>query len=245
MTLEAAIAAWAEGFDAAALARRYAEDDGAIVLPTLLPPEVVAGMAEEASALAGQSVRKHVPLLRKAGAVHHHPIVERAPTMHALHQSPSLLALLSRIAGIALEHRDPGEAHASALYTYSEPGDFMDWHYDECGCEPGDSFSTVVGVVDDSTSRLEIQTHRDRLDRAPLLTQVHTVPGTFAFFCGTRAYHRVTPLAAGQRRVTFAFTYVRAGRRPGGVYEARLKLGNALVYFGLGHLFERGARPAQ
>ena len=107
------------------------------------------------------------------------------------------------------------------------------------------AFSTVVGVVDDSTSRLEIETHRDVAGRVPLLTQVHTVPGTFAFFCGTRAYHRVTPLAAGQRRITFAFTYVREGRRPGGVYEARLKLGNALVYFGLGHLLEGKAARAQ
>lgn len=245
MTTEEAIAGWVAGFDAAALARRWEEDGGAIVLPALLPREVVAAMADESRALEGESVRKHVPLVRKAGAIHHHPIARGAPTLHALHQSPSLKALLSAIAGITLEHRDPGEAHASALYTYTEPGDFMDWHYDECGCEPGDSFSTVVGVVDDSTSRLEIETHRDVAGRAPLLTQVHTVPGTFAFFCGTRAYHRVTPLAAGQRRITFAFTYVREGRRPGGVYEARLKLGNALVYFGLGHLLEGKAARAQ
>ena len=97
----------------------------------------------------------------------------------------------------------------------------------------------LIAGFDQPSSRLEIETHREDPSRDPLRRSVHTVPGTFAFFCGTRAYHRVTPLAEGEERFTFAFTYIRRGHSPGGVYEVRMKLGNALVYFGRGQLFGR------
>lgn len=225
--------------DEDAMARSYRDDGGLIVLPAPLPASLVAEMADEARALAPRAFRKNVPFVRKAGAISHPTIVEEAPAMHALHQSPALLAMFERVTGVELEHRDAREVHASALYVYDRPGDWMDWHYDECGCPPEDSFSTVVGLIDTSTSRLEFETHRDEPGRAPHSRALRTAPGTFAFFCGTRAYHRVTPLGAGEERVTFAFTYVRKGRKPGGVYNFRMRLGNAFLYFGVGELFRR------
>jgi hypothetical protein len=229
------------GFDEAEIARRYREDDGLIVLPRLLPQALVEEMAVEARRLLPKAVRKRVPFLRKAGAVSHPAIVASAPAMNALHRSPALLGLFERVTGVELEHRDPREAHQSALYTYTKRGDWMDWHYDECGCPPEDSFSTIIGVIDNSSSRLEVETKRERESEgvAPLRRSIHTVPGTFAFFCGSRAYHRVTPLADNEERVTFAFTYIRKGRRTRGLYDVRMKVGNALVYFGLGHLLDR------
>lgn len=241
---ERCIADFAASLDEEEMARRYHDDGGVLVLPRLLPKVLVDEMVAEARRLVPRAVRKRALFVRKAGALAHPTIVREAPAMHALHTSPALLAMFERVTGVPLSHRDPGEAHASALYTYTEPGDWMDWHFDECGCEPGDSFSTVIGLIDDSSSRLEIETHRDSPELEPLRRSLHTVPGTFTFFCGTRAFHRVTPLGEGEERVTFAFTYIRKGKRPGGIYNFRMKLGNALVYFGLRHLFERSpARP--
>jgi hypothetical protein len=237
---ERLVESFVAGLDEVQMARRYREDDGVLVLPGLLPRPLVDEMVAEARRLVPSAVRKRALFVRKAGAIAHPTIVREAPALHALHMSPALLAMFGRVTGVPLEHRDPGEAHASALYTYSKPGDWMDWHYDECGCPPDDSFSTIIGLIDDGDSRLEIETHRGKPGREPLRLSLRTAPGTFVFFCGTRAYHRVTPLGEGQERVTFAFTYIRAGRRPGGIYNFRMKLGNALVYFGLGHLFQRG-----
>ena len=240
---ERMIRAFVAGLDQPAMAQAYRDDDGLVVLPRLLPAALVDEMVAEARRLLPTAVRKRVPFVRKAGALDHATIVKNAPAMNALHQSAALLGLFERVTGIELEHRDRSEAHASALYTYSKAGDWMDWHYDECGCPPGDSFSTIVGLIDSSTSRLEIETRREQEGQEPIRRSLATVPGTFAFFCGARAYHRVTPLGEGEERVTFAFTYVRKGRRPGGIYNVRLKLGNALVYFGLGELFRRGPPP--
>lgn len=239
MEHELAIRDWVAGLDEEEMARRYRDDGGLLVMPSLLPAPLVAEMAVEARALMPRAVRKRVPWVRRAAAVAHPAIVAEAPAMHALHQSPSLMALFERVTGVPLEHRLPGEIHASALYVYTRRGDWMNWHQDECGCPPDDSFSTIIGVIDDSSSRLELETHRDDPARAPLRRSLHTVPGTFAFFCGTRAFHRVTPLGANETRVTFAFTYLRKGRKPTGVYNARMKMGNALVYFGVRQLFRR------
>lgn len=236
---EDAIAEYVASLDVEDLAQRYREDDGFLLLPRLLPPVLVEEMVSEARRLMPKAIRKRALFVRKAGALHHAMIVRDAPAMHALHQSPSLLAMFSRVTGIPLEHRDPSEAHASALYTYTERGDWLDWHYDECGCPPGDSVSTIVGLIDNSQSRLEVQTGRNGPDCEPIKHSVQTVPGTFAFFCGARAYHRVTPLGEGEERVTFAFTYIRKGRKVDGIYKLRQNLGNALVYFGLGHLLQK------
>lgn len=232
---ERVIGEFAASLDVARLARCYSENDGFLLLPRLLPAVLVDEMIAEARRLMPWAVRKRALFVRKAGALRHQVIEKEAPAMHALHQSPALLQLFSRVTGVPLEHRDPRESHASALYTYTQPGDWLNWHYDECGCPPGDSFSTIIGLIDNSQSRLEIETRRNRPDREPLRQSVQTVPGTFAFFCGSSAYHRVTPLGKGEERVTFAFTYLRQGRKVGGLYNVRLKLGNALVYFGLGH----------
>lgn len=236
---EALIATFLATIDETAVATRYRDDDGLIVLPSTLPATLVAEMASEARALAPHAYRKRVPFVRKAAAVCHYPIATGAPAMHALHQSPSLIAFFSRVTGVPLAHRDPGEAHASALYVYDEAGDWMDWHYDECGCPPGDSFSTVVSVIDNSSCRLEVETRSEPTREPTHRASIQTTPGTFVFFCGARGRHRVTPLAEGEERMTFAFTYIREGRKPGGVYDMRLRLGNALIYFGLGHLFRR------
>lgn len=230
---------WVAALDVDALRREYEETDGLLVMPSLLPQSLVSAMVAEARALSPKVVRKHALFVRRAGAIHHHVLVKHAPAMHTLHQSPELLELFSRVTGIPLEHRAPTEAHASALYTYRD-GDFLDWHYDECGCEPGDSFSTIIGLVDQSSARLEIETRRDEAGKNGRLRSLQTSPGTFAFFCGTRAYHRVTKLGPNEERITFAFTYLRKGKKPAGMYDFRMQLGNTFVYFGLGHLFRRG-----
>lgn len=218
--------------DETELARTYGADDGLLVLPALLPPKILVEMVAEGRKLSERAVRKRVPFVRKAGAVPHSHIAAQAPALMALARSPSLMAMFAGVTGVPLEHRDPREAHQSALYSYTKPGDWMEWHYDECGCPPEDSFSTIIGLVDDSSSRLEIETGRDRPGCEPVRRSIKTVPGTFAFFCGSRAYHRVTPLGEGEERLTFAFTYIRKGKKTGGIYDLRMRLGNALVYFG-------------
>jgi len=220
------------GLDVEALTRRYHEDDGLILLEDFIPPAQREAMAREVHALLPVARRTHVLLVRKAEAVCHFDIVERAPTLRALQRSPSLRALFRRVTGHDLEYRDEGDPHASGLYVYNRRGDHVGWHYDDCGCAPDASFTVIAGVIDDSTSRLEVELHRKTPGRTPERRSITTRPGTFAFFRGSSVYHRVTPLGAGQERVTFSFVYVRKGFQPQGWDRLWQSTIDTFLYFG-------------
>jgi hypothetical protein len=225
--------------DAAALARVYAEDDGLVVLPDLIPPALVAEMAAEARGLARGARRVVVPWVRKAEAVGHHDIEAGAPALSALHRSPALKALAARLTGVSLEHRLPGDPHASGLYLYNRPGDHVGWHYDDCGCVPDASFTVIAGVVDESRSRLEVELHRKIPGRAPERRSIATRPGTVVFFRGSSIYHRVTPLARGEERISFSYVYVKEGSHPKG-FDRIWQTGiDTLLYFGWKGLLQR------
>jgi hypothetical protein len=220
--------------DEKALAREYAERDRVLVLPKALPRALVREMIDEARALGAGARRTYVPFVRRGGAVPHDHITARAPALHALHQSPSLLALFQRIAGPALEHRRQGDPHASALYYYAKRGDGVGWHFDDCGCTPEASFTVIVGLVSDTRSRLEFDLFHDDEARRERLAVI-TDPGRIVFFCGSRARHRVTRLRRGEERTAFSFVYVKQGHQPTGLDRVRQKAIDTFLYFGLRH----------
>lgn len=228
---EAAIAEWTSSLDERALARTYEEDDRVLVVPQVLPRSLVHEMVDEARALGTGARRTYVPFVRRGGAVSHDRIAAAAPALHALHQSPSLLALFQRLAGAALEHRRAGDPHASALYYYAKRGDGIGWHFDDCGCTPEASFTVILGLVNDTRSRLEFELFHDdprRCERRAVATD----PGRVVFFCGSRARHRVTRLGRGEQRTSFSFVYVKKGHQPSGLDRVRQKAIDTFLYFG-------------
>lgn len=242
-SLEAALALRLGALDVVTLSRTYQEDDGLLVLPDVIPAVHVAAMQDEARALQPLSRRTFAPFIRKAEAICHFDIAARAPSLHALHQSPALMAFCTRIAGLELVHRAADDPHASGLYVYNRPRDHVGWHYDDCGCEPAASFTVIAGILDDSSSRLEVELHRKdkNHDRArapndpqkdPVRRSIATRPGSLVFFRGSSVFHRVTPLAADEQRVSFSFVYVKKGFHPKGFDRLWQSTIDTLLYFG-------------
>ena len=218
--------------DAAALASSYQEDGGLVVLPDVVSAAQIAAMQAEARALQPLSRRTFAPFVRKAEAICHHDIVANAPALHGLHQSPSLLALCQRIAGPDLSHRQADDPHASGLYIYNRARDYVGWHFDDCGCEPEASFTVIAGIIDDSSSRLEVELHRKTPGRQPIKRTITTRPGTLVVFRGSSVYHRVTALPKNQERVSFSFVYVKKGFHPRGFDRVWQSTIDTLLYFG-------------
>ena len=54
--------------------------------------------------------------------------------------------------------RRPHDPHAYALYFYTRPGDHIGWHYDT-SYYAGRRYTLLIGVIDDSTCRLDYQLH--------------------------------------------------------------------------------------
>jgi hypothetical protein len=60
------------------------------------------------------------------------------------------------------------------------------------------------------------------------------------FFDGDKLHHRITPLAAGERRVSLTFEYVTDRRmRPWRRFISNMK--DAVAYFGFRQVFRRGS----
>jgi hypothetical protein len=227
------------GLDVEGLRQRFAEDE-ILVLPDFVPAPLLTELVREARSLMPQARRSHLPFVRKGGAISHPTIRAQAPQLYALQESPILRAMFQRVAdGPILEARQPDDPHASALYTYTERGDHIKWHYDDCGCEPQAAYSIILGLIDRSSSLLELVTFKKTPGKTPVRRLLRVTPGLLVFFCGTNVWHRVTPLGSGEERVTFSFVYVKKDNHPKGFNKLQLEAINTLLYFGLGGLFKK------
>jgi len=225
--------------DVPALAAEFQAQNEFIFLERFLPPEAIAAMVEEARRLIPAAHRTLVPWVRKAGTVGQLPIAREAPFLHALYRSPSFLAFARALSGVDLAVKHARDAHAAALYIYRRPGDHVGWHYDDCGCEDLASYTGTIGLINDSKSVVHFQLWKGHPTEPMRELFLPAVPGSLAFFCGSKVYHRVTPLEAGEERVVYSFAHVTAGKRLTGLRRFKENLWDALLYFGPRAIFQK------
>jgi hypothetical protein len=237
--LRAAVAA----LDVDSVERTFHEQGDFIFLPRLLPDAYVDMMADELRRFApSDEHRVHVPFVRKAGTIGQAAIARRAPALYALYRSPAVLELTTRLAGQTLCYKSDGDAHAAALYVYRRPGDHVGWHFDDCGCERAASYTATFGLVNRTASRVHFELFGNDPARTPIFHSIAMPPGSFVFFCGTKAYHRVTPLGPGEERVAYSFAYVTEGKRLRGYARFKENIKDAILYFGPRALFQDNYR---
>jgi hypothetical protein len=129
------------------------------------------------------------------------------------------------------------DPHAYAFYFYTRAGDHIGWHYDT-SYYAGRRYTLLIGVIDESTSRLDYQLHTREAGVAMVPGSLQIPPGGLVFFDGDKLRHRITPLAAGEMRVSLTFEYVtdptmRLWRR----VISNMK--DAVAYFGFRQVFRR------
>jgi hypothetical protein len=224
--------------DVPELARQFAEGGSLVFVPQLFTPDETAILSNAARAAESRAHRAWVPHMRKAGAVGQPFLRARAPLLHDLYVSPVLTRFLSQISGVPLFRKSPNDFHAVALYVYDRAGDHVDWHYDDCGCEEAASYTASIGLVHDCDARVEVELFRDRPAAERKRLDLRMSPGSFVFFCGTKAWHRVTPIRAGERRVVYSSAYVTEGKRSTGVRRFINNFYDAALYFGIRAVFQ-------
>jgi len=104
----------------------------------------------------------------------------------------------------------------------------------------------LVGLVQDSASRLRCRLHTRQPGRAPVDLELATDPRTMVIFNGDKVYHGVSPSRAGDRRIVFSMEYVTS-QDMGRLWRLFSNLKDAFAYFGVGALWRgrsRGARTA-
>lgn len=225
--------------DEAGLQREYWEQDEFLFLPQFLPSAVVERLLDDVERLEPGLNRNYIPRHKKGGSVSHFAIAESGPNLLAFYQSEAFRAFLSRLVRADLNLCPDEDPHACALYFYTEAGDHMGHHYDTSYYK-GARYTVLVGLVQNSTSRLRCRLHTRQPGRAPRDLEVATTPGAMVIFNGDKVYHGVSPASAGDRRVVLTLEYVTS-QEMGRVKRAFSNLKDAFAYFGIKSLFQ-GAR---
>ncbi len=221
--------------------QRAVHDDfrrqGAFVsLARLLPEAVTAQLVAAARALAPDANRNYLPGHKKGGSISRHTIDARAPAIAALYRSRELIGFLEATCGEKLQPCPPDDPHAYALYYYTRQGDHIGWHYDTSYYD-GRRYTLLVGVVDESTCRLDYELHTREEGRAPVPGTVQIPTGGIVFFDGDKLRHRITPLGPDEFRVSLTFEYVTdPGMRRWRRMLSNLK--DAFAYFGFRQLLK-------
>jgi hypothetical protein len=225
--------------DVEPLQREFARQGSFIYVPEFLPAEIITQLVTAAAAVDGSVNRNYLPGHKQGGSVSRHALDRLAPFVAFLYRCPALIRWLEGIAGNSLQVSPAGDAHAYALYFYTRAGDHIGWHYDT-SYYLGHRYTALLGIVDESSCRLDYQLHTRERGRPVVSGSVRIPPGGLVFFDGDAVRHRITPLAAGEKRVALTFEYLtdpnmRAWRR----FISNMK--DAIAYFGFRQVFGRNA----
>jgi hypothetical protein len=221
--------------DTEQLRQRFAQQGEFLYLPEFLPAAITAQLVAAVGAVGGAVNRNYLPRHKQGGSVSRHGLDRLAPFVAELYRSPALSGWLQRVAGEPVQASPAEDPHAYALYFYTRPGDHIGWHYDT-SYYAGRRYTLLVGVIDESSCRLDYQLHTRDKTVDIVSGSVQIPPGGLVFFNGDTLRHRITPLGAGERRVSLTFEYVtdphmRAWRR----FISNMK--DAVAYFGFRQVF--------
>ncbi len=230
------------GFDATPLRRTFVEQGDFLYLENFLPSEITGELVAAVSAVGDAVNRNYLPGHKQGGSVSRHTIDALAPFIAELYRSLPLIEWLEAVSGERLHPSPAGDPHAYALYFYTRAGDHIGWHYDTSYYR-GRRFTLLLGVVDESSCRLDYELHTRDPGVAKVAGSLRYPPGGLVFFDGDKLRHRITPLGHGERRISLTFEYVTDPRM---VSWWRLvsNMKDAVAYFGLRQVFRKatGAR---
>ncbi|MGE0484795.1 MAG: 2OG-Fe(II) oxygenase [Gammaproteobacteria bacterium] len=226
--------------DLEALRTRFRDNDEFIAIPDFMPADGLEPLLAALPALEPRVHRNFIPGHKKGGSTSRYDLDEVAPAYPAFYNDPALLAFLRRLTGQDLKVCPADDPHTYALYYYTESGDHIGWHYDTSYYK-GSRYTILLGLVDDSSCRLEWELHRENPGRETVQGGSALAPGMLVVFNGDKLWHRVTPAAAGDRRVALTLEYVTShAMHPVRRFVSNMK--DAIAYFGFRQVFARGAR---
>ena len=223
-----------------ALRGEFMEQGAFLSRQAFLAPDITAQLVAAAQALAPALHRNYLPGHKQGGSISRHLIDERAPAIADLYRSSALIEGLSALAGECLQVSPSDDPHAYALYYYTREGDHIGWHYDTSYYR-GRRYTLLLGVIDESSCRLDYELHTREPGAVVVPGSLQIAPGGMVFFDGDKLRHRITPLKAGERRVSLTFEYVTdPAMNPWRRVISNFK--DAVAYFGLAQVFRGGAK---
>jgi len=227
--------------DAERLRQDFVRQGSFLYLPAFLEPDVTAQLVAAVNAVESSANRNYLPGHKQGGSVSRHTLDQQAQFVAQLYRSPALVGLLESIAGERLQLSPADDPHAYALYFYTKPGDHIGWHYDT-SYYAGRRYTVLLGVLDQSSCRLDYELHTREPGATVVAGSVQIPPGGLVFFDGDKLRHRITPLGENEKRVSLTFEYV-TDQRMHPLWRLISNFKDAVAYFGLRQVFQRGKGP--
>jgi hypothetical protein len=225
--------------DPGPLRHQFLRQGSFVSLDEFLPPDWTAQLIGAVAAVQNCVNRNYLPGHKQGGSVSRHALDKLAPCVADLYRTPALIEFLEVICGERLQPSPADDAHAYALYFYTEPGDHIGWHYDT-SYYVGRRYTLLIGVLDRSSCVLEYELHTREKGVAAERGEMKIPPGGLVFFDGDSLRHRITPLGSGEMRVSLTFEYVTDPKmRPWWRLISNFK--DAVAYFGFRQVFRRAA----
>jgi hypothetical protein len=225
------------GFDVQALRCEFAHQGAFVFVRDFLPVETTAQLIAAVESVRASVHRNYLPGHKQGGSVSRYAIDLLAPCIAHLYRSGTFIDWLGQLAGEPLQVSPPADPHAYALYFYTLPGDHIGWHYDT-SYYAGRRYTVLLGIVDDSSCRLEYELHTRALGATAVSGSMQIPPGGMVFFDGDRLRHRITPLREGEMRVSLTFEYLTDPRMSAG-WRLISNMKDAVAYFGFRQVFRR------
>jgi hypothetical protein len=228
------------GLDLGPLREEYSRQGAFLHVPDFLPEEITRRLIDAVTAVDPLIHRNYLPGHKQGGSVSRHVIDSHAPFVAELYRSRALIEWLGELAGERLQASPAEDPHAYALYFYTRPGDHIGWHYDT-SYYAGRRYTLLFGVIDRSSCRLDYELHTRDPGVAVVAGSLRIPPGGLVFFDGDKLRHRITPLGAGEMRVSLTFEYVTDPRMHLG-WRLISNMKDAVAYFGFRQVFRRVLR---
>ena len=226
--------------DLAALHGQFESSDEFLTIENFLPEAELRTLLAALPPLEPHIHRNFIPGHKKGGSISRYELDHHAPAFPSFYRSGALLTFLEGLCGRPLMHCPADDPHAYALYYYTEAGDHIGFHYDTSYYK-GARYTVLLGLVDDSSCRLEYELFRANDQRATVNGAISIAPGTLVVFNGDKVWHRVTPAALGERRVVLTLEYLTSlGMHPLRRFVSNMK--DAIAYFGFRQVFSTAKR---
>nr|ASR75179.1 hypothetical protein [Nostoc sp. KVJ2] len=206
-----------------------------LVVENFLPNSLIEKFLVLLPSLQPAINRNYIPNHKKGGSISRYSLDSLAPIFGEFYQLSTFFEFLNEITAEKLLPCPDTDPHTYALYYYTEPGDHIQYHYDTSYYR-GKRYTVLLGLVDDSSSKLEYLLYKDIPERETQTRSLSLNPGTLVLFNGDKLYHRVTPLGDNEQRIVLTLEYV-TDTRMGMLKRFISNMKDAIAYFGFRQVF--------
>ncbi|HLF19571.1 MAG TPA: 2OG-Fe(II) oxygenase [Bacteroidota bacterium] len=213
------------------LREEYWNNDEFLYISDFLPDLLVSALQQELPNLRQYTHRVRIPGVRKGGSVGATNVRTQTSLIRTIYASSAVMGLFSRIIDRDLSVCPPDDEHAMALYSYTEEGDFIHYHYDTSFYK-GNRYTVLITLQNNSSCKLMYDLYRKSPGRTVQHQEVNTSTGSMVVFNGNKLWHAVSPAKDGEERHVLSLEYLddqRIGLFGKLVSEVKDRIG----YFGI------------